>query len=148
MAPPPCSVFCSDRSAAPWWMSCACLSSVRGASNRSPSRPSLSKPRRSLTCTRSTTGDSRGRRPWPETQRAASQRLRGDGVRRSREVKHEQPQTEVSAQKQDSIEPTSYCRLMFPVEIWMPQKDGPTATFALWREPENKDPESVNHSKK
>lgn len=58
--------FCSDHSAVPWWMSCVCLWSANAVSNRSLSHPSSLRQKRSLTCTRLTTGDSQERKPWHE----------------------------------------------------------------------------------
>lgn len=58
--------FCSAHSAVPWWTSCVCLWSASAVSNRSPSRLLSLRQKRSLTCTRSTTGDSQERKPWHE----------------------------------------------------------------------------------
>ena len=61
---------CSGHSAAPWWTSSACLWSASAGSNKSLSPPPSLRPRRSLTCTRSTTGGSRERKPWREALNA------------------------------------------------------------------------------
>lgn len=60
----PSPLLCRDPSAAPWWTSCGCLWSASVVSSRSRSRPSSLRRRKSSICTRSTTGDSRERKPW------------------------------------------------------------------------------------